>query len=110
MLKTQKPAKTRKIEKSEDFPTKNILRYPRLDTVLMVENAIRKHSGEFGKKALWEHLPKKMMYQTYCVVIDYLLHSRKIAVDSEGTIGWTYNPEMTRYYLSRKDLALPKNP
>lgn len=66
----------------------NILHYPQLDTVLMVERYIHKHSGEFKKKALWQHLPKKMMYQTYCLIIDYLLYSRKISVDSEGKIGW----------------------
>lgn len=74
----------------------NILRYPRLDTVLMVEKAIRKYDGSFRKKKLWEHLPKKMMYQTYCVVIDYLLHSHKISVDAEGKIGWIWYPEEAR--------------
>jgi hypothetical protein len=65
---------------------KNILHYPQLDTVLMVEEFIRKNSGEFKKKSLWESLPKKMMYQTYCVIIDYLIDSGKIAMDKEGKI------------------------
>jgi len=30
----------------------NILRYPRLDTVLMVEEFIKKHDGEFKKKKI----------------------------------------------------------
>ena len=50
---------------------KNILHYPQLDTVLMVENFIREHSGEYKKKSLWQSLPKKMMYQTFCVILDY---------------------------------------
>lgn len=69
-----------------------VLRYPRLDTVLMVEKTIRKYDGEFKKKALWEHLPKKMMYQTFCLIIDYLLYSRKVSVDSEGKYGWIFYP------------------
>ena len=85
--------------------TKQILRYPRLDTVLMVERFIKEHDGEYKKRALWESLPKKMMYQTFCVVIDYLFESNKISIDSEGKIGWIYYPKSAKYYSKRKDLA-----
>src|SRR3989339_1435272 len=83
----------------------DILRYPRLDTVLMVEDFIKKHDGNFKKRKLWESLPKKMMYQTFCVVIDYLVYSRKISIDVEGKIGWIYYPEIARKYYARKDLG-----
>lgn len=83
---------------------KQILRYPRLDTVLMVEKAIKKLDGEFKKRALWENLPKKMMYQTYCVIIDYLLYSRKISIDSEGKIGWIHYPENKDDHIKNKNL------
>lgn len=83
---------------------KRILHYPRLDTVLMVEKLIYDHSGEFGKKQLWDRLPKKMMYQTFSVVIDYLLYSGKIAVDSEGKIGWIWDPEGVAKYIKKKHL------
>ncbi len=82
----------------------SVIRYPRLDTVLMVEKSIQENDGEFKKKALWQHLPKKMMYQTYCVVIDYLLYSRKISVDVEGKIGWIYYPENAKQLLQHKNL------
>ena len=81
-----------------------ILRYPRLDTVLMVEQFIKKRDGEFKKKKLWQKLPKKMMYQTFCVVIDYLLYSGKISIDAEGKIGWIYYPERAKYWLKQKHL------
>lgn len=84
------------------------LRYPRLDTVLMVERFIQKHDGEFKKRRLWEHLPKRMMYQTYCVVIDYLLYSGKISVDAEGKIGWIYYPEKVEQDLKFKHLFWKK--
>ncbi|MBW8016133.1 MAG: hypothetical protein FVQ82_08100 [Planctomycetes bacterium] len=84
--------------------TKQVLRYPRLDTVLMVEDAIRKYDGELKKRALWEHLPKKMMYQTYCVIIDYLLYSRKISIDSVGKIGWIFYPEKANEHMKDKHL------
>lgn len=86
-----------------------VLRYPRLDTVLMVEKVIRDHDGEFKKKGLWENLPKKMMYQTFCVIIDYLLYSRKISIDSEGKIGWIYYPESVDERIKNKHLFLSSN-
>ena len=46
-----------------------------------------------------------MMYQTYCVIFDYLLASGKIAVDAVGKVGWIWNPELVRKYLKRRDLA-----
>ncbi|MDO8481134.1 MAG: hypothetical protein Q7S65_04975 [Nanoarchaeota archaeon] len=84
---------------------KSILRYPRLDTILMVERTIQKHDGEFKKRKLWESLPKKMMYQTFCVIFDYLLISRKISVDAVGKVGWFPDSKGALYYYRRTDLA-----
>ena len=84
---------------------KEVLHYPQLDTVLMVEKFIQSYGGEFKKKSLWQHLPKKMMYQTFCVVFDYLLESGKIAVDKEGHICWIWDPEGVKKLLKRKNLA-----
>ena len=83
---------------------KEIIHFPQLDTVLMVEEFIKEHSGQFKKRKLWENLPKKMMYQTYCVIFDYLLESSKIAVDREGKVGWIWDPAGVKKYLKRKDL------
>jgi len=49
-----------------------------------------------------------MMYQTFFVIIDYLFHSRKISIDSEGKIGWIYYPELAKKYYARKDLGRRK--
>ena len=88
---------------------KQILRYPRLDTVLMVEEFIQKNDGEFKKRSLWEHLPKKMMYQTFSIVIDYLILSRKISVDAEGKIGWLFYPDDVEKRLKKTHLFWRKN-
>ena len=85
--------------------TKGILRFPRLDTVLMVEEFIKEHDGEYKKRALWESLPRKTMYQTFSVIIDYLLYSRKISIDAEGKIGWIYYPDSAHHYFKRKELS-----
>ena len=85
--------------------TKKILHYPRLDSVLMVEKFIYDYSGEYKKKQLWLHLPKKMMYQTFSVIVDYLIYTRRVAVDSEGKIGWIWDPEGVERYLNKPHLA-----
>jgi len=87
---------------------RNILHYPQLDTILRVEEFIRENSGEFKKKALWESLPKKMIYQTFCVIFDYLLESGKIAQDREGNVAWIWDPEGVKRYLARPDLIWRK--
>ncbi|MFT4309666.1 MAG: hypothetical protein ACMXYL_04215 [Candidatus Woesearchaeota archaeon] len=84
---------------------KGVLRYPRLDTILMVEDFIRKNDGEYRKRRLWEALPKRMMYQTFMLIIDYLVYSRKISIDSEGKIGWIYYPDRAKEYVKRLDLG-----
>lgn len=87
---------------------KNILHYPQLDTVLMVEKFIREHSGEYKKRSLWENLPKKMMYQTFCVIFDYLSESGKIAQDKERWVVWIWNPDLAKRYLSKPHLSWRK--
>lgn len=83
-----------------------VLHYPQLDTVLMVEEFIRENGGEYKKRALWENLPKKMMYQTFEVIYNYLLDSGKIARDSEGKICWIWNPELVKKYLKDKSFIV----
>lgn len=93
----------------QEMLKRNILHYPQLDTILRVEDFIRENSGEFKKKALWESLPKKMIYQTFCVIFDYLLESGKIALDGEGHVAWIWDPEGVKRYLARPDLSWRKS-
>ena len=81
-----------------------ILHYPNLQTVIMVERFVKENSGEYKKKKLWQNLPKKAMYQTYCIIFDYLLESGKIGIDRQGKIAWLYNPKLTQYYLDHPEL------
>ena len=85
---------------------KKVVRYPRLDTILMVEKFIQKKDGEYKKRKLWESLPRKMMYQTYCVIIEYLLFSHKMSIDAEGKIGWIYYPKEAKDWIGKKYLTL----
>ena len=74
---------------------------PTLGSVIMVEKTIQKYSQEYGKYQLWKKLPKKMMYQTYLTVIDYLESSGKILIDKDGCIMWTYNPDRIKDLIDR---------
>ncbi len=82
--------------KYDHLHLKNVLRFPRLNTVLMVEDFIKKHDGEYKKSNLWKSLPKKMMYQTFCVIIEYLLYSHKILIDKHARIKWKHTEEGPR--------------
>lgn len=84
----------------------NTLHYPQLNTILMVEEFIKEHSGKFRKKALWQHLPKKMMYQTFNTIFEYLLDSKKIALDREKKVAWIWNPKLVEKYLSSNELRV----
>ncbi|MFH0874429.1 MAG: hypothetical protein V1859_00695 [archaeon] len=74
----------------------------------MVEEFIKNHDGEYKKRKLWESLPKKMMYQTYDLIIQYLIYSKKISIDAEGKIGWIYYPEITQEYIKKTNLGRKK--
>ncbi len=82
-----------------------LLHSPTLESVFMVEKTIQKYSQKYGKYQLWKKLPKKMMYQTFQVILDYLEQSGKIIIDKEGCIIWTFNPERIKR-LIKEDLIV----
>ena len=85
--------------------SQKILHYPRLDTVIMVEETIKKLDFYPTKMQLWKALPKKVMYQTFNTIIEYLLETNKIIIDErDGKIVWVWNPEGVKKYLSKKHL------
>ncbi len=78
-----------------------ILHYPRLDTVMMVEETIRKLNFYPTRMELWRALPKKIMYQTFALIIDYLLEINKIIIDKDCRIVWIWNPELVKKIMKR---------
>ena len=73
-----------------------VLHSPTLESVIMVEKTIEKYSQECGKYQLWKRLPKKIMYQTYLVILNYLQESGKIMIDRDGCIIWIWDPKTIR--------------
>jgi len=68
---------------------------PRLDTILMVEKAL-KDCGEYPtKKELLKALPKKIQYQTFIRILNYLESSNKIVISNRRII-WIFpdNPKL----------------
>ena len=81
-------------------------RSPTLHTVLMVEKTIEKYSGEFNKTELWKKLPKKVMWQTYLVILDYLENINKIAFDRNGTLAYIWSPKLAKIVEKQKEIKI----
>ena len=67
--------------------------YPRLDTILMVEDTIKQLNFYPTRKELWKSLPRQVQYQTFKVIIEYLLDSKKILIDKKKII-WILNSNL----------------
>ena len=71
---------------------KEVEHWPSLNTVLMVENLLRKHNGSVISVAeLKRGLPRQVNHNTLMVILRYLEMSNKIAFGSRG-MTWIFNP------------------
>ena len=79
-----------------------VIHMPRLDTVLMVEDAIKKLDYYPTRNKLWRALPKMVMWQTFNLILEYLEESNKIMIDKEGEIVWIFadNPRIKELVAS----------
>ena len=81
-------------------------RYPRLDTILMVEKALYKHRSGKTVTEIWKNLPKQVMWNTFLLILDYLEYSGKIHVEpADRTITWLWNPAKVAE-LKQKNLVI----
>ena len=67
----------------------NILHYPRLDTILLVEKTIQNSEDYLTRMELWRKLGKKMQYQTFKLILEYLENSNKIMFQEDKII-WIF--------------------
>lgn len=74
------------------FSPRNLDRYPRLDTVLMVEKALYRHKSDKTVTEIWKLLPKKVLWTTYTTILDYLEYSGKIHIENDKTVTWLWAP------------------
>ncbi|MBI2632386.1 hypothetical protein HYW75_05260 [Candidatus Pacearchaeota archaeon] len=70
--------------------SREIYRYPNLNTVLMVEDLLKKHQYIPMKiSEIKKALPKQIMYQTLRIILEYLWASGKIIYGPKG-VQWIY--------------------
>jgi len=68
--------------------------WPTLNTVIMVENALRNmNESVISVAALKRELPRQVNHNTLMLILDYLEKSNKIAVTLKG-ITWIYNTNL----------------
>ncbi len=74
-----------------------VLHYPRLDTMLMVENTLKNARLAISKNELMRRLPKQIMRQTLNVILDYLECCGMIMIGEKGVL-WIHNesPKMKK--------------
>jgi len=81
---------------------KIIARSPRLDTIIMTEKFIKEHSGEYKKTELFNKLPKKVMWGTFNVILQYLWENNKIGIDKGDYVVYIWNPRLIEKLKNRK--------
>lgn len=79
-------------------------RSPTLETVRKVEEVINKYSGKYNQREIWKKLPRKVMWQTYRLIIDYLQDINKIIIDNKDKVVYIWDPEMIKKYSTRRRL------
>jgi hypothetical protein len=62
------------------IPNLNNDHQPTLTTIIMVENALKEFKSYPTKKELLSGLPRKIQYQTFMKILDYLESSNKIII------------------------------
>jgi hypothetical protein len=96
---------TQIVKKNKSYiETNDIARSPTLQTVLMVEKFIKDNSGEYKKTDLFKNLPKKVMWQTFQVIMEYLEENLRVAYDNEGYIVYIWNPEFVERFRNKPEL------
>jgi len=75
----------------------NLLHEPKLDTVLMVEKTIKEAENYPTRMEVWKSLPRKIQYQTFKRILEYLEASNKIVFNGRRIV-WVAadNPKLQR--------------
>ena len=86
-MQTLQAAKNEIIEKNK----LRIIRYPKLNTVMMVEKFLKRHSHTPMKISILKmKLPRQVMHSTLKIILEYLWRSGKIIYGPRG-VQWIYS-------------------
>ena len=69
----------------------NIIHYPNLKTILMIEEALKSSNKPITREQLKSKIPRKIMHQTLNIALQYLEDSGKIFDGRKGIV-WIHNP------------------
>ncbi len=75
----------------ELYKKNEIIHYPSLRTMLLVEKILKKAETMIDREELKRRMPVKIMHQTLNVILSYL-EEKGMMVDSHRGILWIYNP------------------
>lgn len=75
----------------ELYNKKEIIHYPNLKTMLMVEAVLKKAELMIDREELKRRLPLKVMHQTLNLILKYF-EEKGMIIDSHKGILWIYNP------------------
>jgi len=75
----------------EIYNEKEIIHYPNLKTMLMVENILRNADKMIDREELKRRLPSKIMHQTLNLILKYF-EEKGMIIDTSNGILWIYNP------------------
>ena len=81
-------------------------RYPNLQTVLMVEKFIKDNSMFYTKREIFNQLPKKMLWGTFKIIIDYLEETLKITTEEDGIVSYIWNPELLEKIKNMSEIRI----
>ena len=67
-----------------------ILHYPNLKTILMVEDVLKKAETTISREEIKNKMPTQVMHQTLNVILEYL-EQRGLIIDGHKGVLWTHN-------------------
>ena len=75
------------------YKNNEIIHYPSLRTMLLVEKVLKKAETMIDREELKRRMPVKIMHQTLNVILEYL-EEKGMIIDSHKGILWIYNPSL----------------
>jgi len=75
----------------EIYNEEEIIHYPSLRTMLMVEKTLKEADTMIDREELKRRLPSKIMHQTLNLILRYM-EEKGMIIDSHKGILWIYNP------------------
>lgn len=84
---------------------KQVLHYPRLDTILNVEKILKKAEGIISRNEIDRRLSKKIMRPTLNLILNYLQEAGKIAILERGVL-WIFHEDISSKLKKKLEKAV----